>query len=1120
MMGVDDIAISFAISYLAGSIPAIKELLIKDQIEDRLEACYQKALKQWSANNLIRASQSGRMYNHLPCLIQYIQNEHQEIPNDIKDLIIYWVNELKNDSSCSNFIIEHKMHFMHQQNDKRFHELKECFSSQFELLNHQIKDSKGEIIQLLETLQTQILDQQTKNIKDQLPFISNILNNNVEPLLHKLNVKTALAIINTIESSLPEIICQNKDIADEIKALKQLCLNLIENKHKFRIEHIDVVQVRQSLPDSVTLENLNKWLNILYSVKVNLGDSIPIIREYALKIPEYTFAYEIAHQFFKLLEKTEIPNAFSVFRAFYFYWSFIVKNKREHLQDFQCLDKSSFGEDKDFLRLIEVSMLFMDAKADDAFYLIASSRDSFNAFSLQLIALMSMHTQNIDHITWGLKTAIQKQIIIGEYLSELFAFAINKNTALKLLPILSDLYFENDTDKIILTELCKYNLGRAFDICDIKDKISDISDTMLAYSAFLIAQHGDVSLAFEILNPKIKAGEMDIKQSKFLEILSLSKEYRPHLYKLLKDNRKQGIDSYDNLLIQEFYLAEEIADSKNALEVISILYERNSEDENVFTNYIKQLAKSCPDKLDALQTKVANFQYENCNNIKSIYISYAENQYIVFATEFLVNQQYKISDDDLKHFFYTQSISGFIHPIINKEYEYAEEGLSILYCLNGENKTIILKSTTPLGKEFLKKKKGDIINFKGDQYSIEGIFSKYFKASADYMTDLRNTGGNEYMHLFKFDKNDPLGCLDAAIAEFNPERKNHKIQEDEYIRQYENNEIGLIQFIGDASPVGSYYKHLFTSFKTYIEPCNILNPGEGILNSSGIRFILDLPACIMLFEFSLKYDCVYKTQFTISTYLYELIKKSKKYILYDLKYDMLEGVTSGYLKRLDSDPRMDCEKRLQCLIEWIEINCEIEVMTEALAISMEKGSLRGDLLANTVSCLMNPQNCLVSDDRIYSNFFKYQAKIITTEAILYLTEDRLLARQYSFFMLNCNFQGVHVDSELIAAEYAKLERGIENLFQHIIDNGKKNPAQIYYAINAGINAAIEASDIDFFRISFTKLFSVSIKHLDERIFTLKDQEYILACLSQPFPIFLLIKECFQQAVKSRIDYGA
>lgn len=926
-MGFDDIAISFAISYIAGNIPDLMKLIKNTQLEDELDVCYQKALKKWTVNGHIIRDQSARMNNHLSSLVKYIQNEQLEVPLDIQELIVYWTSELRSNAICYNFINEHKLLFIGRKFDEKFQDMKDSLISQFESVKNNIKESTEEIRQSIYTLKIQIEELRTQNIKDQIPFIENILNDNIKPLIQDLKIKTALSLIHMIESAFSNVMSQKGKIAAEILSKKELCTNLIERKYKFTIRTIDIDKEVFTLPNTITLDNLNEWLSIMEAVKEHLGGSIAIDRKHALEISGYKLAYDAADQFFALFDRTEIANIFPTYRVLYYYWGFIVKNDNKFLVNFQQIDKSLFGDNLDYCTILEATMLYMNGDADDAFYKIAASRDKFNASALDLIILMGIHSLKIEYIVWGLTTAIKKQICIGEDASKFLASAINSDTAIKILNELPNLIFENEANKIIITELCNFNLGRDINISKIKETIGVISDTILAYAALLMAQNGDISLAFDILNSKIEPGKMDIKQTIFINILCMSKEYRPHFYRLLQSNRKQGVVAFNDLLIHEINLAIEVADFENALEVIKILFSKDPDNEEILANYMKLLAQVRPAELKLFQAKISSFRYKNSDNIKKIYISYAENGYLDFATEFLANQQYIMQSEDLRYFFYTQSLNGFIHKIVNKEFFVAEEGLSVLYSVKEkeDKRTILLDSSTPLGNAFWGKKKGDIIVFKDEEYIIEGIFSKYFKMNASYMSDAINTGGNKYMQLFRLDKNNILESFDSIISEIAPDASGYEAAN---LQQYENNELGLIQIINHSNPVNSYYKYLFTSFNIYISPYSVYRNENILAESPHIRPVLDLPACIMFFEFALKYSITYKTRFILPKYLYELIKRTKKYVQYDMEFEMIDAVIGGCLTRLDQDPVRDCDIRLMKLIEWIENSCDIEIFSE------------------------------------------------------------------------------------------------------------------------------------------------------------------------------------------------
>lgn len=106
-MGLDDIAISFALSYLAGNIPTIKDRFSKKRdLDERIEKCYQKALKRWCQNDSIRKNMSIHIFENTKKLAKYIETENIVIIRELIDLL---GRELRNDELCYAFILECKL---------------------------------------------------------------------------------------------------------------------------------------------------------------------------------------------------------------------------------------------------------------------------------------------------------------------------------------------------------------------------------------------------------------------------------------------------------------------------------------------------------------------------------------------------------------------------------------------------------------------------------------------------------------------------------------------------------------------------------------------------------------------------------------------------------------------------------------------------------------------------------------------------------------------------------------------------------------------------------------------------------------------------------------------------
>lgn len=106
-MGIDDIFISFIISYISGNVPAVKELLKNEKgFQKHMDDSYQRALEKWCQNDGVRRSLSSRRFAYLGELCEYLKN-----PDAIKsnELLKLWADELRTDAVCYDFILEMKV---------------------------------------------------------------------------------------------------------------------------------------------------------------------------------------------------------------------------------------------------------------------------------------------------------------------------------------------------------------------------------------------------------------------------------------------------------------------------------------------------------------------------------------------------------------------------------------------------------------------------------------------------------------------------------------------------------------------------------------------------------------------------------------------------------------------------------------------------------------------------------------------------------------------------------------------------------------------------------------------------------------------------------------------------
>lgn len=140
MMGIDDIFIGFVISYIAGSLPSLKEVFFKKSkksMKELVENCYNEALKKWMGDSDVRlgiAQNELIKSGNLQELCDYSEKENYIAA--INDLLKYWADEIRKNEELTNYIQTQEIKAVGDKVDK----LVEIFKKQGEVKNtHHIR---------------------------------------------------------------------------------------------------------------------------------------------------------------------------------------------------------------------------------------------------------------------------------------------------------------------------------------------------------------------------------------------------------------------------------------------------------------------------------------------------------------------------------------------------------------------------------------------------------------------------------------------------------------------------------------------------------------------------------------------------------------------------------------------------------------------------------------------------------------------------------------------------------------------------------------------------------------------------------------------------------------------
>lgn len=108
IMDISSILWGFIASYLAGSLPSLREIIStkdKTTLDERIEQCYQTALKRWCADDAVRQRIAHKYFNDLNQLKElYLTEEWEKKGAILNSLAQLWTEELSKDEEVSGHL--------------------------------------------------------------------------------------------------------------------------------------------------------------------------------------------------------------------------------------------------------------------------------------------------------------------------------------------------------------------------------------------------------------------------------------------------------------------------------------------------------------------------------------------------------------------------------------------------------------------------------------------------------------------------------------------------------------------------------------------------------------------------------------------------------------------------------------------------------------------------------------------------------------------------------------------------------------------------------------------------------------------------------------------------------
>ena len=128
-MGALEISLSFLISYIAGNVPSIKDLLeINTSLEEKLEKCFKKAVSDWDVDPETKKNAGDNMPRYLIHLKEFLSHTPKGHHPKENELLRLWADYIISDADCSAFILKHQQDIIQMDIQRGFQRAEDILS--------------------------------------------------------------------------------------------------------------------------------------------------------------------------------------------------------------------------------------------------------------------------------------------------------------------------------------------------------------------------------------------------------------------------------------------------------------------------------------------------------------------------------------------------------------------------------------------------------------------------------------------------------------------------------------------------------------------------------------------------------------------------------------------------------------------------------------------------------------------------------------------------------------------------------------------------------------------------------------------------------------------------------
>ena len=216
--------------FIAGNIPQLKKWFEGNpSLQKEMDKCYECALKKWAVNSGVRNIEKGRESLHLNELNELLAGGEVEDKGHL-ELVRLWIQEMRGNEVCYNFILEHKSDLMALKLDGGFARIAQVLSGGVEELRSFRQEHNEQMQQVMAALQRIENAQGGMSDEELAGKVQQLITGVVSDMIESLRLESAKELIASIERAFSTVIEKNDELRFSFLNAKGDCLSLSDVK--------------------------------------------------------------------------------------------------------------------------------------------------------------------------------------------------------------------------------------------------------------------------------------------------------------------------------------------------------------------------------------------------------------------------------------------------------------------------------------------------------------------------------------------------------------------------------------------------------------------------------------------------------------------------------------------------------------------------------------------------------------------------------------------------------------------------------------------------------------------------------------------------------------------------